>query len=310
MKKAISKKTLAICAATAALFLLPLTSFAVDKLIVKDDLGTSTVFKVQDDGSVYASGNLGVGTDTPVADMELMQVATDADRGFCTSIYEDHWNPAMHYFKRSRGTKAAPTALIDNDFVGSIVADGYDGNSFHRGARMDLKVIGTVSDGIMPVDIIFSSGGPWGIANRNLVIKYNGMVGIGISTPAHLLELSGGAYSDGATWDTGSSRTLKENIKEVTADEAMAALEELEPVQYNYKKAKDENRIGFIAEDVPELVAMNSRKAVNGLEITAVLTKVVQEQQKIIAELKEKMAELETNLQFKEDKATTISLLK
>lgn len=134
-----------------------------------------------------------------------------------------------------------------------------------------------------------------------------GNTGIGTETPTHLLELSGGAYSDGATWDTGSSRTLKENIKEVTADEAMAALEELNPVQYNYKKVKDENRIGFIAEDVPELVAMNSRKAVNGLEITAVLTKVVKEQQKVIVELQEKLAELEQRTSILKPRAEIIN---
>jgi hypothetical protein len=61
--------------------------------------------------------------------------------------------------------------------------------------------------------------------------------------------------------------------------------------------------VGFIAEDVPELVAMEDRKGLSAMEIVAVLTTVVQEQQEVIQEqheaisaLSAKMAELERML--------------
>ena len=80
----------------------------------------------------------------------------------------------------------------------------------------------------------------------------------------------------------------------------MNALEGLDPVKFNYKINKDEDYIGFIAEDVPELVATKERKSLNTMDVVAVLTKIVQEQQtfireqqKINAELKKKIAELE-----------------
>ena len=39
------------------------------------------------------------------------------------------------------------------------------------------------------------------VANSpKMTLDTTGFVGIGVSTPAHLLHLSGGAYSDGATW--------------------------------------------------------------------------------------------------------------
>ncbi len=44
--------------------------------------------------------------------------------------------------------------------------------------------------------------------------------------------------------------------------------------------------MGFIAEDVPELVANKDRKGLSPMDIVAVLTKVVQRQQKDIEELK------------------------
>ncbi len=45
--------------------------------------------------------------------------------------------------------------------------------------------------------------------------------------------------------------------------------------------------MGFIAEDVPELVATKDRKGLSPMDIVAVLTKVVQRQQKEIEELKD-----------------------
>jgi hypothetical protein len=55
--------------------------------------------------------------------------------------------------------------------------------------------------------------------------------------------------------------------------------------------------VGFIAEDVPELVAMNGRSTLGTVDIVAVLTKVVKEQQKTISELKEKVEKLEKDSQ-------------
>lgn len=146
-------------------------------------------------------------------------------------------------------------------------------------------------------------------SNSAMVIKTNGQIGIGTSIPTHLLQLSGGAYSDGATWVNASSRELKENIKEVSAEEAVATLAKLEPVQYNYKANKEEQYVGFIAEDVPDMVAVNDRKGLSAMDITAVLTKVVQEQQKTIAELQERLAEVEIAMQFKKDKDLALTML-
>ena len=69
-------------------------------------------------------------------------------------------------------------------------------------------------------------------------------------------------------------------------------------MKYSYKADKDERHVGFIAEDVPDLVASKDRKSLSPMDITAVLTKVVQEmdkaskdQQKIILEQQKSFAE-------------------
>jgi hypothetical protein len=59
----------------------------------------------------------------------------------------------------------------------------------------------------------------------------------------------------------------------------------LEPVVFNYRNEAGEDYIGFIAEDVPELVAVSDRDALSTMDIVAVLTRVVQEQQNKIKEL-------------------------
>ena len=69
----------------------------------------------------------------------------------------------------------------------------------------------------------------------------------------------------------------------------MAALAELEPVLFNYRNEQHEDYVGFIAEDVPALVASRDRETLSTMDIVAVLTKVVQAQQQKIEELEARL---------------------
>jgi len=60
MKKR-QKNLLAILLTMFISFIMPISALGVDKLVVKDGDGTTT-FKVEDDGSVAASGNVAIGT--------------------------------------------------------------------------------------------------------------------------------------------------------------------------------------------------------------------------------------------------------
>jgi hypothetical protein len=106
---------------------------------------------------------------------------------------------------------------------------------------------------------------------------FAGNIGVGKTNPTNPIEAASGAHlSAGGRWISASSREQKENIKDLGAEEADAALSELKPVRYRYKNAVEENHVGFIAEDVPELVATRDRKGLSPMDIVAVLTKVVQ----------------------------------
>ncbi len=90
-----------------------------------------------------------------------------------------------------------------------------------------------------------------------------------------------------------SSKAYKDNIKELSSQEALDTLAGLSPVKYVYKSDRDQQHVGFIAEDVPELVATKDRKGLSSMDVVAVLTRVVKEQQGVIEELQKRQNKIE-----------------
>jgi hypothetical protein len=102
--------------------------------------------------------------------------------------------------------------------------------------------------------------------------------------------MASGAYvSAGGVWTNSSSRARKENIESLDIEDALAALAQLEPVQFNYRSDGSETYVGFIAEDVPPLVANNDRVSLSPMDIVAVLTRVIQAQQARIDDLERRL---------------------
>jgi hypothetical protein len=123
-----------------------------------------------------------------------------------------------------------------------------------------------------------------------MTIDRDGNVGIGSSRPKHPLEMASGAHvTAGGVWTNSSSRAKKENIAALTLDDALTALSSLEPVHFNYKTDTVEQHVGFIAEDVPDIVATSDRTGLSSMDIVAVLTRVIQAQQQQIDALEERL---------------------
>jgi endosialidase-like protein len=118
-------------------------------------------------------------------------------------------------------------------------------------------------------------------------------IGIGTTTPTQKLEVNGNVLAN--LFLVPSSREIKENILSLCSQEALEALEHLSPVKFNYK-AEDPKKvhIGFVAEDVPELAATSNRRGVSIMDLVAILTQAVKEQQKTIKTLVEKTHKLES----------------
>ena len=123
----------------------------------------------------------------------------------------------------------------------------------------------------------------------------DGKMGVGGSPSSanYQLRVEGSAYATGS-FINSSSRALKQEISELPLSEALKAVKALKPVTYQYKANPDEDEVGFIAEDVPQLVATNNRKGLSALDITAVLTKVVQHLQTENETLKKRLDALES----------------
>jgi hypothetical protein len=264
---------------------IPLSAYSADKLIVEDSSGNQKV-TLRDDGSVM----LNTGSfDGP--SWAKLYGAADGLAGIAfDSFGADSGLGCGGNFRFARGSQASKAAVQNGDRVGFFAFSGYDGTTFLNTAALTAKIDGPVSAGNVPTKFVFETNTTGYPRPERMVISSSGNVGIGTSDPSHALHMGSGAYvSTGGVWTNASSMEYKENIKGLTSKEAIETLEGLNPVKYNYKMDKGDRHVGFIAEDVPELIATKDRKGLSPMDIVAVLTKVLQEQRKTISELSEKV---------------------
>jgi hypothetical protein len=195
-------------------------------------------------------GKIGIGTTTPQA---TLHIGTGADITPGGGGYLVIGNPS-----------GASLGLDDNEILAR-----------DRGAVSTLHL---QSDG---GDVwIHSKGG-----GATVMIKGEGRVGIGVVDPAHPIQVGGGAHCfGGREWRNASSISCKKEVEALSLDDALATLDDLRPVTFKYID-DDEVRAGFVAEEVPDLVATGDRKSLSAMDFVAVLTRVVQFQQRQIREL-------------------------
>ena len=116
-----------------------------------------------------------------------------------------------------------------------------------------------------------------------MLINASGQVSFGnpppVVPPTDAMATGTGAHLTLAgVWTDSSSRAVKQDIEPITSEQARETVRALQPMTYRYKVQPEEPYAGFIAEDVPELVATSDRKSLAPMDFVAVLTKVVQDQ--------------------------------
>ena len=196
-------------------------------------------------------GTLGVNTSTPTENLEV-------SGNIKVSSYSNYigWS-AIEGFITSGGEK--PMFVSPGQVLMSIDVDNDDTSHFFAVGK----------DSTDP--------GKWTELFR---VQENGYVGIGKINPSYPMEFASGArVTSGGQFQNASSRQSKERIQDLTDSEAAEVVSKLEPVRFAYKADPEENQVGFIAEDVPDLVATKDRKTLAAMGIVAALTKVVQQQQ-------------------------------
>jgi hypothetical protein len=136
-----------------------------------------------------------------------------------------------------------------------------------------------------------------GFAVTGMSLASNGNVGIGTTSPTARLHVVGSVF---ATGGVSSSRTLKEEIVPLSIEAATETLRKLEPVSFVFKDDPARDRqLGFIAEDVPELVSTPGRQGIQPMDLIAVLVRTVQAQGAEIEVLRAQLAEVESRLNGK-----------
>ncbi|MGD2090370.1 MAG: tail fiber domain-containing protein [Candidatus Aminicenantes bacterium] len=263
---------------------------------------------------VDSSQRIGIGTSTPVVDIHVKQGNTptlrleqDGSDGFTPQTWDLAGNEANFFLRDVNSGKlpfrVKPGAPEDSIFIDTDgVGFGTDNPGFpihlSTNSSTNAVIVGEKDGGATVKMGATSNQAQFGsISDHPLKIVTANITRMSVNSDNSLVMTSGASCTAAGVWTDASSRELKENIRGLSTDEALETLDGLNPVKYNYKVEKDEEYLGFIAEDVPEMVAMKDRKHMTPMDVVAVLTKVVQEQQKTISQLKEKIEAIEKDSQ-------------
>jgi hypothetical protein len=143
------------------------------------------------------------------------------------------------------------------------------------------------------------------VSNADLILGTNSARRVRFLGNSDTVEFGSGMthaiVNNGLTFQNASSRAVKQDVRNLTAAEAYEALHGLQPVRFAYIADPAHVNVGFIAEDVPDLVASADRAHLSAMDIVGVLTKVVQEQDFAIAEQRVAIADLRAaNAAFQE----------
>lgn len=152
------------------------------------------------------------------------------------------------------------------------------------GAAIQMNVIDDTMSSTEGVVI-----GPGTVPPAGVLFEVQGPVYIsGAAQPDLTVDTGGGAklFVEGSAIfsknvEIASSRTFKEEIRTLTDDEIADAFQSLDPVEYRYR-GDGEKQLGFIAEDVPGLVATDRRRSLIPMDLIAVLAGTVQERERRI----------------------------
>jgi hypothetical protein len=269
---------------------------------------------------IAPSGNLGLGTAAPLVSLHMVvdntptvRLEQTGESGWGAQTWDmggnetnffirDHTNGDRLPFRIISGAPSESLYINVNGYIGlktSAPGGLFDVRHSANPANHAFLISPTsavgvnIDKGLLPRGVfdVHTDG------ESKFTVHKDGKIGIGVSNVYKgVLEAKNGAHlSIGGVWMNSSSRALKSDIVGISAVVALETINALKPVTFAYKNEPDETYAGFIAEDVPEIVASGARNSLAAMDFVAVLTKMVQEQQKAIAELQRRVQQLTQN---------------
>lgn len=87
-----------------------------------------------------------------------VQTGSSAIRGIVSAQHSSDTNGAFFVGMKSRGTRAAPTTVVNGDTFTKFVSNGYDGANYIPSAEIAFVGDGVVAAGSVPQSIVFRTG--------------------------------------------------------------------------------------------------------------------------------------------------------
>ncbi|MEZ6064282.1 MAG: tail fiber domain-containing protein [Planctomycetaceae bacterium] len=261
---------------------------------VVDETTGNLVFSINPGGApngslfINANGNVGVGSISPID--------TQAD----FPLHVVRLSPVPTRIAQFTETKPNGTSVVGFENNAPVSTANQCGFDFALQSSTTQRVAGRFVCSVLDTNDPTRTGifqfrvANGGALTESMRITGN-RVSIGTSNASDLLRV-GNATCNGTTFNNACSRKLKQDIIELSSDAAKNAVMSLAPVTYAYKQEPGDLRVGFIAEDAPELVAMPDHETLSSMDIVAALTKVVQDQERELETLRTDKAETESTL--------------
>jgi hypothetical protein len=264
---------------------------------------------------INSSGRVGIGTATPILNLHILSGDTpsvrldqDASSGWTAQVWDIAGNESNFFVRDTTGGSKLPFRIQPGTPTNTLTlkSDGKVGIGTWSPAYMvevdttgaNSAIVTKRTDGATNFMNATASYAQFGaVTNHPVRILVDSTWRMMINSDGSLNMSNGASLTAGGQWLNSSSIELKDNIDCLSPDEAAAALSELKPVKYSYKADRTERHVGFIAEEVPDLVATKDRKSLSPMDIVAVLTKVVQEQNKTIETQNARISNLERQVQ-------------
>ena len=133
---------------------------------------------------------------------------------------------------------------------------------------------------------------------------FSSKLGVGVPAPTHQIDVTGGAYCDGANWVNASDKNAKENFQEVNGEELLKKISELDITKWNYKSDKETEHIGPTAQDFKETFGVGSDgKSISTIDPSGIALAAIKElytqlksKDKELAELRAEMAKMKKEI--------------
>ena len=247
-------------------------------------------------GGLLVEGAVGIGNASPTAKVEI--TGGTAGTGSAALKVTDNASSTLLYV-RDDGNVGFSTTTPANKFTLNGAAS--IGSSY---TSTTAPTNGLIVEGQVGIGTSTIVGGSLVTIAGNVFPSVGNTYNLGDAT--NYWDL---VYANG--WGTISDFRRKENINPINY--GLKEILKLKPVTYNLKNKTDQKRIGFIAQDLEQVISevvikskdAEQYRAVHYDDLIPVLVKGIQEQQQLIEQQNERIAQLEERMKLQNEQQST-----